>query len=71
MGGHRLGRLEQGEYFGPIEEWVLTPYYLAVLVDGWWINVWGVDRAHPHGVTFAFKVPDDEVARWRRNGWRD
>ena len=80
QGGVRLGSLKKGEYFGPVEEYLLTRNYLAVLVRGWWINVWN-RRAHPHrdrngqrnrkGVHFAFKVPPEEVERWKRNGWRD
>ena len=71
QGGIRLGCLERGEYFGPAEEYLLTRNYLAVLVKGWWINVWSFGGRSPEGVHFAFKVPDQEVARWKNNGWRD
>ena len=71
QGGIRLGRLRKGEYFGPVEEYLLTPTYLAVLVKGWWINIWTHRGPRQNGIYFAVKVPGYEVARWKRNGWRD
>ena len=54
-GGARLGSLKKGEYFGPVEEYMLTRNYMAVLVNGWWINVWSrrswpscSQGTHPH-----------------------
>ena len=70
-GGNCLGRLGKGEYFGPVEEYLLTPTYLAVLVKGWWINIWTLRGPRENGIYFAYKVPEIVVARWKRNGWRD
>ena len=71
QGGVCLGSLGKGEYFGPVDEYLLTPTYLAVLVKGWWINVWTLRGDRPGGIHFAFRVADREVARWKRNGCRD
>ena len=60
--------LEPGTFIGPVEQFVYTDRFATVLVRGFWINVWTSVRG---GVHYARRVPDREVARWRRNGWFD
>ena len=57
-GGTYLGTMCPGTYFGPVEEYLLTDVFVAVLVRGWWINVWkAADGGFPE-TDFAFKIPE-------------
>ena len=60
--------LAPGTFIGPVEEYVHSNGFATVLVRGYWINVWACTGG---GVHFARRVPDREIARWRRNGWFD
>ena len=52
------GTMCPGTYFGPVEEYLLTDVFVAVLVRGWWINVWkAADGGFPE-TDFAFKIPE-------------
>ena len=43
---------------GSGEEYLLTDVFVAVLVRGWWINVWkAADGGFPE-TDFAFKIPE-------------
>ena len=70
-GGTYLGTMGPGTYFGPVEEYLLTDVFVAVLVRGWWINVWkAADGGFPE-THFAFKIPEVVVNGWKRRGWYD
>ena len=74
QGGQYCGTMSPGTYFGPVEECLLTPTYLTVLVNGWWVNVWKMDNRafpNPSGTNFAHRVNPHEVARWKAQGWFD
>ena len=70
-GGEYLGEMSPGTYFGPVERYDVTNVFVSVLVRGWWINVWKAADGRRPDTSFAFKVPDETIADWKRRGWQD
>ena len=62
--------LTPGTTIGPVEAVTHAGPFTAVLVRGYWMNV-AKQSACGRVVWFAHRVPDHEVASWRRGGWRD
>ena len=56
LGFRKAEYFEEGEYIGPVQEYLLTPNNLAVLVKGRWITVWTLRGDRPSGIHFASKV---------------
>ena len=60
--GHKCATLEPGTGFGPVQEVMYVHPFLAVRIDGGWINVWRSHRRRldqpdsDRGVNFAFVV---------------
>ena len=56
--GRELATLEPGTSFGPVQEVRYVHPFLAVRIDGGWINVWRSHKKHQldRGVNFAFVV---------------
>ena len=63
--GEYLATIDPGTYLGPVEMVDESSRYTAILVRGFWINVWG------RGTCFAQVVPDSEVQGWYQQGWHD
>ena len=63
--GEYLATIDPGTYLGPVEMVDESSHYTAILVRGFWINVWG------RGTYFAKVVPDSEVQGWYQQGWHD
>ena len=69
--GEYIATIEPGTYLGPVETFLDDDKYIAIRVNGWWINV---QRNYPSinsATMFAFPVPQNTVNEWRRLGWRD
>ena len=65
IGGRYICTVEQGIYLGPVGEYELTDRYLTIEVRGYWINVFDCSNQ----VSFAHRVPRQEIAAWEQKGW--
>ena len=69
-GGQYITTLKPGITIGPVTQAVQTRVYITVCVHGYWMNIAKIGRwGTLHW--FAHKLTEQEIADWRRRGWRD
>ena len=68
--GRCITSIHQGVYSGPVETYLHTDMFTAILIKGYWINVWKRRRGTELGDNFAIKVPQHTIQAWVMNGWQ-
>ena len=63
--GDYITTIEPGTYLGPVEDIASNPFYVAIKVKEYWINV--IDKKK--NTAFATKVPMYCIREWERHGW--
>ena len=65
VGGNLICTIKPDTTIGPIEEIEDSYDFRAVLVRGFWVNIWSARR----GKIIAYTLYDDAVQRWVCRGW--
>ena len=65
LGGTKMCTIQPNTTIGPIEAVEDTYQFRAVLVRGFWINVWSASS----GKLIKHVIQDEVVRRWVQHGW--